>query len=112
MAAALSCGGQDCDDTNPIIKPSQTGWFDTARPGGGGTFDYNCNNQEDREFPTPTVCQTVADITNCPNQPQGFLGATPICGGKGNWGNCVRGGLGNLQCLNNVITVDKVMRCH
>jgi hypothetical protein len=108
MARALSCGGPDCDDGNASAKPGQMDWFETARA--GGSFDYNCNNAEEREFPTVTVC-VITDL-NCLQKPTGWLGAAPVCGGKGNWGKCKKGGLLNADCIYDVVTIDKVMRCH
>ncbi len=105
---ALSCGGPDCDDRNSDAKPGQMGWFETPRA--GGSYDYNCNNLEDREFPTATRCGSL-NLTQCVQQPQGFLGTVPPCAQKGPWGNCRKDSLG-LLCEDNVITVDKVVRCH
>jgi hypothetical protein len=108
MAPALSCSGTDCDDGNPLAKPGQMDWFETARA--GGSFDYNCNNAEEREFPTVTVCALTE--LNCLTKPTGWLVTAPVCGGKGNWGKCKKGGVANLECVYDVVTVDKVMRCH
>jgi hypothetical protein len=108
MARALSCGGPDCDDGNAAAKPGQLDWFETPRT--GGSYDYNCNNMEDPEFPTATRCGAL-NLTQCTQQVQGFLGTVPPCGQPGLWGTCRKDSLG-LLCENNVITVDKIARCH
>ena len=40
-----SCGGQDCDDLDPLVHEEQTEYFATARL--GGSFDYDCDGVEE-----------------------------------------------------------------
>ncbi|MFO0569349.1 MAG: hypothetical protein U0263_27065 [Polyangiaceae bacterium] len=44
--------GDDCYDTNPNAKPGQLAFFPTDR--GDGSYDYNCNNATELEYPDVT----------------------------------------------------------
>ncbi len=86
--------GTDCYDSNANAYPGQTAWFTTNR--GDGSFDYDCNGLEDKQYPNtstiPTVCtNTFPGATNGP----GFVSGPPAgvaCGVSGTF---------NSNCQNN-----------
>ena len=63
--------GDDCYDANPDARPSQTAFFDQDR--GDGSFDYDCNYSEEKQFPLTSICSfQVCD--------DGWANAIPACG--------------------------------
>lgn len=101
------CGGDDCDDNDPDVRPDQSDYFDESQPRVG--YDYDCSGAPDREQSEPIVCMGLAPI-ECPTEETGFLGALPACGEVGNWGKCVQGSA--LEpCVEDVVTTPR-MRCH
>jgi hypothetical protein len=91
---------QDCDDTNPLVKPGQTQWFTV--PYGANNWDYNCSNTTEYQYPTSTatscnhcctssICATC-DAGNwylggCTNQKSAF-GSFVGCGQTGTLKSC------------------------
>lgn len=46
---SVQCGGPDCCDLDPRTFPGQPKWFD--EPNACGSWDYNCDDVEELEFP-------------------------------------------------------------
>ena len=59
--AGFVADNTDCDDGDASVHPGQTGWF-TAASKGLGTFDYDCDGTEVKEFPQ----YPGASCTFCP----------------------------------------------
>ena len=99
-----ACAGDDCDDDNPLVHPGQSSFF----PESTGTvgFDYNCDDQSEREFEVQLDCAGLA-LLGCADSSDAFLGALPPCGESGIWGRCR---VENLSCVDDVID-ERVMRC-
>jgi hypothetical protein len=100
MHVAVACGGTDCDDGDPSVFVGQAKFFEVARL--NGSFDYNCNGVEEREFET-VKCSGVA----CPVKTNVFLGdpmKLEACGATVAFGDC-----NGLCQVMNVTT--KLMRC-
>lgn len=88
---AESCGGDDCDDADPLVYKNEPTYYGSASLHRG--FDYDCNNNLDVD---PAVDKTkdcgLLNLTNCDTVAQGFLsGVVPACGATGDWGTCVKG---------------------
>jgi hypothetical protein len=100
LASAVECGGTDCDDSDPDVFVGQTNFFEKARA--NGSFDYDCNGVEQREFET-FKCSGVS----CTAKFNVFIGdpaKPPACGSPAAFGDC------NGFCqTSNLIT--KPMRC-
>jgi hypothetical protein len=97
---SIACGGTDCDDNDPNVFAEQTNYFEKARP--NGSFDYNCNTVEEREFET-VKCSGVA----CAAKTNVFIGdpmKPALCGSMASFGDCS----GFCQTSNLVV---KPMRC-
>jgi hypothetical protein len=104
------CGGDDCDDFNPLVHPGQTMYF--AAPSGDPNvgFDYDCSGAPNPEFPTPVDCNLLL-TGNC-DAGVGFLNAVPPCGDAGEWGTCVPNPvLGPLACQSSVIDANRISLC-
>jgi hypothetical protein len=100
LAAAVECGGTDCDDKDPNVFAEQTKFFEKARP--NGSFDYNCNEAEEREF--ETVKCSGAFCTAKMNVFIGDPAAPAACGLMSSFGSC------SGTCQTSNLTV-KPMRC-
>lgn len=84
-------GECDCDDEEPIVKPSQQSYFPDPRPGFTSeeplAFDYNCDGVIEKEFPEggcPMPCDLDSGKRN-------FLPAEPgnyECGAEGRLWSC------------------------
>jgi len=70
----------DCNDGDPNVRPGQTAYFTSPRPD-DGSFDYNCNGADDKEFEA-----TCSPSAPCP-APAGFQMDT-ACGKSGGFGAC------------------------
>jgi len=71
--------GLDCDDNNSLVNPGQNKFFATPRV--GGSFDYNCDGAETKEFTSIGQCDG-----GCHNAaPQGWTGGIAGCGQNANW---------------------------
>lgn len=100
LAPSIACGGTDCDDNNPNAYTGQTNFFEVPRQ--DGSFDYNCNSVEEREFETVKCAGLCAAKTNV------FIGdpMNPApCGAMASFGNC------SANCQTSNLTV-KPMRCN
>lgn len=69
----------DCYDENPAASPEQAMFFESDR--GDGSFDFNCDGQSEREFPTRPRCSTI--VEGCRVLNEGFLTPIPDCGMPG-----------------------------
>ena len=79
------CGG-DCDDSDPNVFPNQTAFFDVPS---NGSFDYNCDNTVEQEYPDMVNCQLVGGT--CTGS--GWVGTTaPACGAQGSFATCKKQG--------------------
>jgi hypothetical protein len=103
-ALSEACAGDDCDDSNDRVFPSQTLYFDESA--GTVGFDYNCDDQSEREFGEAVDCGGLS-LAGCDDAGEGFLGGLPACGNSGAWGACVAG---TLTCMDDQID-SRVMRC-
>lgn len=105
------CGGDDCDDDDPKVRPSQTQYFSVPSSNPDVGFDYDCDGQSTRDPSQPLL--SCPGLLVCPNSStQGFHGTLPTCGETGSWGACKLQhllGLG-LTCSNDPITT-LPMRC-
>ncbi|MBZ0115525.1 MAG: putative metal-binding motif-containing protein [Sandaracinaceae bacterium] len=83
---APTAGATDCRDTNPNVFPGQTSFFPDAYTamGGGPSWDYDCDGDEDIQFVLNGRCVMVSGT--CAGR-QGFQftvgGAPPNCGETG-----------------------------
>ena len=75
-------GCDDCDDEDKDVFPGQKKYFDAARPAGG--YDYDCNNNEEAEYPSVVACVKAGQ--NCNGE--GWVGAAPACGQLGQFSSC------------------------
>jgi len=100
-----ACGGTDCDDTNDLVYPGQTTYYTTPNDNG---FDYDCNDEPDPfpEWATAVKCGLVG--LPCSKAGTGFLDTVPACGQKGDFGQCA--GM-FIPCSNQVLEIDKIMKC-
>jgi hypothetical protein len=74
----------DCYDLNAQANPTQTAYFPTHR--GDGSFDYNCNGSDDKQTTTIGGCSwEISWSSFCDEDPAGWDGSAPACGGTGNW---------------------------
>jgi hypothetical protein len=80
--ATGACGGNDCCDYDSRSNPSETTFY--ATPDACGSFDYNCDNQLEEQFPTASNCQ-VSGFT-CSGE--GFDKTVPACGASGTFDSC------------------------
>ncbi len=72
----------DCYDQNADARPGQNVWMVLHR--GDGSFDYNCDGNEERESTTEGGhCDTTLGF--CDSTQIGFRGGIPGCGVYGDW---------------------------
>ena len=104
-----ACGGSDCDDHDPKVKPGQSSYFATPAQNPAIGFDYNCSGNPERD-PTLTkqVNCTGISLLNCDTTSQGFVDQLPACGQTGGWGSCKKG---SVSCQPDVLE-QRVMLCH
>jgi len=67
----------DCDDGNGTINPG-AGFHTIPLP--GGSFDYNCDGQETKQYPNKFSCSVTAN-KNC-SSVDGWYSSAPACGGS------------------------------
>jgi hypothetical protein len=77
-----TCAG-DCRDDDPLVHPGQTSFYPTAS---NGSFDYNCDNKAEQEYPSPVSCHFMGG--NCTGA--GWQGTVPACGSAGVFVKCVK----------------------
>jgi hypothetical protein len=105
-----TCGGGDCDDADPLVKPGQTTFFDSQSSTVG--WDYDCSGQIERESEQVNQCGVLGLGVGCTDRPEGWLAqAPPPCGSTGTWGKC-KLGPANLTCVEDVLDPNKPVRCH
>jgi len=81
--ADKACGGTDCHDGNPDVYSKQTAWFATpyTLPGGGTSWDYNCNAKGDLEYPESFKCTKPDGAAGgCKVTAIGWAGLPQACG--------------------------------
>ncbi|MCB9668567.1 MAG: hypothetical protein H6736_03230 [Alphaproteobacteria bacterium] len=75
----------DCDDSNALVSPGQTGWFSSPS---NGSFDYNCDGATTQRWTTGSSGCQVAGI-GCNGQDGWLGGSIPQCGQSGAFqGDC------------------------
>ena len=84
----------DCQDNRPNVHPGQTSYFQVDR--GDGSFDYDCDNVESKEFNSEGSCSYW--VFWCSLGDAGWVGNVPNCGASGYFlessSNCNVSGLG------------------
>jgi hypothetical protein len=74
--------GGDCNDHDPLVNSKQTGWFTQM---GSHGWDYNCDGQEEYEYPDTLSC----DLFTCNTSTDEWSGgSTPDCGQMGPYAVC------------------------
>jgi hypothetical protein len=116
---AVSCGGNDCCDTDATAHPSQTMFFSMAD--NCGSFDYNCDGSETLEYSGDLSCYyagiTCVEQCGVPNActcggstcSYGYLGAAPSCGNSAPYGTCVMSG---MACNIQTTVQSQTQACH
>ena len=75
---------EDCCDQDEKAYPGATDWFTTAN--GCGSFDYNCSEAIELQFPDRGKCAALSDPPNSCALTEGWSGPlVPRCGGTGNY---------------------------
>jgi len=72
----------DCDDTSALVRPGQTAFF--TRPRADGTFDYDCNGEDEARVTKAYTGECVCGAAGC-SLGEGWIGAVPGCGETGTW---------------------------
>ena len=77
--------GGDCYDQNGLVTPNQTGFFTSSR--GDGSFDYNCDGQQEKELDNSGACAGINVSLNdaCILSVAGWDGGAASCGSSGNY---------------------------
>jgi hypothetical protein len=89
-----TCGGEDCDDSDPNVHPGQANHF--TEPSERVGFDYDCNGFIERDPAEPSLSCGL-ELAQCDVEAQGFMDdPLPACGEQGSWGQCVQGDLAGL----------------
>lgn len=77
----------DCYDSNANAKPGQTTYYTTNR--GDGSFDYDCDSTQTRQYPTATYtctsCTNGSGYASTINTTNGYQTSVPACGVAGTW---------------------------
>ena len=93
-------GGNDCDDSNPDVRPNQTAFF--SEPTASGSFDYNCDGQLTKSDQSTTVATGRCDSSiGCAWIGRaGWDGSPPGCGQTGRklTGQCSRATYPQFGC--------------
>jgi hypothetical protein len=98
-------GGDDCCDTDPAVRPGQTGWFGHASA--CGTFDYDCDGVETRRWTdTGSACR-ICWVFGCCDDDDRYVKNAPACGQPGAVSHCVSGW---PECANS--SEKRVQECH
>lgn len=87
-ATAISCGGTDCDDSDPLVYKDEPVYY--ATPSLHHGFDYDCNGNFDID---PKInkqqnCGALS-LVDCNTATNGFLNPIGECGTTGDWGTCM-----------------------
>jgi hypothetical protein len=102
------CGGNDCDDHDPLVYPGEPMYYGTPANNPAIGFDYDCSGTTDRD---PSLNKTVnCGLVGLPcSADMGFLAdVPPPCGGSAPWGTCKQQG---VMCVNDVYEQARVMLC-
>ena len=90
---AVSCGGNDCCDTDRMANIEQTEFF--SYPDDCGSFDWNCDGTVAPKYPADLACPldvwSLGCFTRCEGDvtcTAGFIGTAPDCGLVGPYGQC------------------------
>ncbi|MCB9684478.1 MAG: hypothetical protein H6738_05275 [Alphaproteobacteria bacterium] len=78
----------DCHDGDPAVHPGVTGFHAQpyALPGGGSSYDWDCDGVERLERPQEYDCTPNGGLfPTCPYTP-GYTSGVPACGDTANWG--------------------------
>ena len=77
--------GGDCYDQNSQAAPGQAGYFTNSR--GDGSFDYNCDGQQESELGNNGACAGINVSLNdaCILSVAGWDGGVPSCGSTGDY---------------------------
>jgi hypothetical protein len=78
--------GGDCDDGEAKVHPGQQTFFTVPTKPGGSSFDYNCDNKSDREYPKMESCALDKTSGQCVGA--GWVGIVPGCGQSGFFAGC------------------------
>ncbi len=84
QAVRCKTSGGDCDDLDPLVFPGQTDFFEAQR--GDGTYDYNCDEQDEPELVEQIDCQKY--LGDCIGD--GWVGNVPDCGEWGSFSGCTK----------------------
>jgi hypothetical protein len=95
----------DCDDLDPAAHPGQTAFFNLPTKG-TGDYDYNCDDLEEKQFPSTVNC--VVDGITCTGD--GWVGEITACGVSGIWAKCNKQGRGVPGC--GITSSQKIQSCH
>ncbi len=76
---AMSCGGNDCCDTDPNAHPGQTSFFPSEDD--CHSYDYNCDTMQEMEW---GAFSCAPGVTGC-TPTSGFVGGVPGCGVPEQW---------------------------
>jgi len=72
----------DCNDGNPDVHPGQTAFF--MDDDGDGSFDYNCDGQEEHQSPLWSAVDSGSGTCTLIND--GWVDSIPACGQTGTFG--------------------------
>jgi hypothetical protein len=104
-----SCGGDDCDDTDPEVFTGQTAWF--TKPNKQRTFEYDCKNGPEKRY--GIVSCGLGDILNCDKKAAGYYDGSAGCGEQVAFGKCQWDGSAGLagMCVESKLS-DGPVECH
>lgn len=82
----IAGGGDDCNDSDPLVHPNQVGYFSSPSNHTPG-FDYDCNGSEDKQDPALANYSesSVFSIEFCTVNTIGWKDFVPNCGQTGNY---------------------------
>ncbi|HSC86798.1 MAG TPA: hypothetical protein VLC09_05985 [Polyangiaceae bacterium] len=114
VLAGGACGGDDCDDHDPLVFPGQTAFFSERARHDFIGFDYDCSKKLDRD-PAQNGEETIdcgpLGLANCAALPQAFAAPLPVCGAKGKWSACAK--VPPIDACAAYVADDSVIaRCH
>ena len=72
----------DCYDLSSTVNPTHTSFHTSDR--GDGSYDYNCDDTEEREETATSDSCAYFDDLGC-SSPDGWAGSAPSCGSSGTW---------------------------
>lgn len=104
----MACGGGDCDDHDPDVKPGQSSYFAVPAQNPAIGFDYDCSGGPERDPSQGQVKCAALSLGSCTTAKGFLVDPLPQCGESADWGDCTPG---TLSCKNEVIS-QQTMRCH